>query len=229
MPRRAANKKRPYRRIAPTKRLVTGQTEPTLIERLAHGSTAIGTLAKAIVPIAHAINTESKYLDTAGTSSPTSSTPTIICLNNLAQGTTDNNRIGNSILAQSVDIRLTFQYNVTAGFNNIRYMIIVDKMQAGTPLTLAQLLENTTYFMSPLNKDNSDRFVVVKDKIVNVSDVKDKFTETKIFKRLNFHIRFSGPTTADVGPNSVYLVAFTNSTVNAPVMNYYTRIHFTDN
>jgi len=58
-PRRVI-RRRPY--VNKTKKMVTGQG-PTLLEQLARGASGVATVAKAVLPIVSAINTEAKYLD----------------------------------------------------------------------------------------------------------------------------------------------------------------------
>lgn len=239
--RKRVMKRKPY--VNKTKKLVTGHG-PTWLESLASGAGQVASLARAVAPAIAAINTEAKYLDTSGGLAPTLAAPSIVNLSLMAQGLTDKTRIGNSLLAKSIQVRirlvLTNEISGVYGspYSSIRVMLIVDKLQGGTPPTIAQIMESTSSNISMANKNYTDRFTIVKDKMCNFSPNWGTGSTTptqavcdfKFFKPLDFHIRYlgTGSANADAGPNQLYLICWPHHSIGCS-FTYYTRLNFTDN
>lgn len=225
-----------------TKKLVTGQG-PTLLERLAAQSNNIGTVAKSILPIALAINTEFKYFDQvgSGTAYNAGTNDAIINLTQgIAQGTTDVTRIGNSILAKNIQIKLILAQNFTATsavneFVRVTLLVWKEHLQINPP-NAAKIFEAPANFLSGFNKDYTDQMVIIKDKVLPMEAA---FNTTaaqapkfiKIFKKLDFHQRFIDGTAAGGSVNHLYLILRGNDALsaNSAIYNYYSRLNFTDN
>jgi len=249
MPRRYVRRQAPKRRVnySRTKELVVGHG-PTLLERIASGVGSAAKLATAVAPIIEAINTESKYHDetAAFTSYNTATNADVRCLTDgITQGVTDETRIGNSILAQDLQIRLAISQPVTHNAvpsNSIlgtfhRVIIFVWKINDFGGPTVAKLLEDPTNIYSPMNKDYTDQFVVMKDKhmVLNAQMPPVQSTVTvfhrsmKYYKKLNWHMRWD-----DAGndvANHVWMLTMSTVTgaTNAVGTTFYSRLNFTDN
>lgn len=228
-------KRKPVTKGGRTKKLVTGQKQPTLLEKIASGVGGVASVAKAVLPMIQMINTEAKYIDTVTNAAIPIGTPWIQCLNLLAQGVDEFERIGNSILAKDLNIRVSFipNYNII-DYNLIRFIIFVDKHQQGTAPTAAQLLTSPGNIDSAFNRDFTDRFVIIKDKRCVVSKQGDQMQIFhKVYKQLNFHCRYilPGGAAADLGNNAIYFFAISNAVLlaNSPQAYIYSRINFTDN
>lgn len=221
------------KRIARTKKLVTGQTQPTMLQKLASGFGGIASVAKAVLPIVTAINTEVKYIDVAANLGISLGAPFIQRLTTLAQGTDENNRVGNSALLKDLNLRISIIPNYTTDpYNLIRYVIFVDKQQSGTPPTTAQLFTNAGNIDSPFNRNYTDRFVIIKDKRLIISQQGDQQQVfQKIYKKLDFHCRWIGSSSgnADAGNNQLYIAAVSTQVLNLPLFYIYSRVNFTDN
>lgn len=213
------------------KKLVVGHG-PTMLDRIASGVGSAARLATAIAPMIASINTESKYFDTNQGATPLLGTLQVLPLSNIAQGTTDTTRIGNSILAKNISIKYQITPNYTGLlYNPIRMLLIVDKMQNGSTPAMADIFETTTTYLSPLNKDYSDRFVVLKDKLIMTNQNGNQAVHGKFFKKLDFHIRYKGISggVSDQAPNALYLLWWYAAAINGPTCNIYSRLNFTDN
>ena len=227
-------KRRPQgkKRIARTKKLVAGQTQPTLLEKIASGVGSAAQVASAVLPMIKAINTEMKFVDVISTGN-ISSTPTIIPLCLPSQGTTEQNRIGNSLLLKDINLRLSISPNYTAvPLNIFRVVMLIDKTQQGVAPTASQIFQNSTNIDSAFNKNFTDRFVIIKDKRFLSAQQGDQMQLIqKWFKKLDFHQRFlgTGGTAADAGQNTPYLVIWGTLSVNFPTYSIYSRTNFTDN
>lgn len=244
MPRKSF-RRRPARKFpkktARVKKMVGEQ--PSLVDKIASGVGQVAKLAGAIAPIVAAINTEEKYVDYTSSVTFSNASPQIINLTRTAQSLTDTGRIGDSVKARFLQIRNHFVADHSTVNNNIiRCMIFVDKsvsasMGIADP-TLANLFTSSTNVFSPLNKDNGDRFVLLKDKIFTldcptatnaVAGARGGSTRfMKINLPLDFHIRYVAANLNDVGPNQVYMLLWTASGVT-PSCTYYSRFKYTDN
>lgn len=232
------NKNKKYRKgykkgITKTKKLVTGQTQPTLLEKIAAQSGSIASVAKAVMPIVSMINTEQKFFDAVATSQNISSTPAFYVLMNPTQGTGETNRIGTSVLLKNMNLRVSISPNYTAvPINIFRMVVFVDKFQAGSLPTATQLFQAPTNIDSAFNKNFTDRFAILKDKrfIVTQQGNQEQLIQ-KYFKQLDFHQRFIGidGSQASQGPNSIYLCMWGTLSVNFPTLSIYCRTNFTDN
>lgn len=244
MPRRQF-KKRPVR-YSRAKKMVTGHG-PTLLEKIASGAGSVAKLATAVAPAIAAINTEMKYTDK--TQSVQSHTPgtndSIINLcDQLAQGVSDTTRIGNSILAKDLQLRMAMNFATQAGPPQVvglhcRAMLICWKEDASINApTAAKIFEAPTNLYSPVNKDHSDQFVVLKDKFFSLNagngalaGIPQAFTHMKIYKPLNWHIRFNGASAGNGTQNQIFLIIRSSASgvLGALSTTYYSRINFTDN
>lgn len=224
-----------------SKKLVTGHG-PTLLERIASGVGSAAKLAMAVAPAIAAINTEHKYWDqtAAVTSYAPGTNDQIIALTaGVVQGITDQTRIGNSILAQDLQIRLAHNFTTTLGAPNIqgihcRMMLVCWKENAtANPISAAKLFEVPNNLYSSMNKDYTDQFVVLKDKFFSLNNSSglagtSAFTAVKMFKPLKWHIRWDN---ANATQNHVFLILRSSAVGvgNALQTTYYSRLNFTDN
>lgn len=223
-----------YNRI---KKLVTGEG-PSLLEKIAAGVGGVATVAKAVLPAIAAINTEAKYFDVSVTGGlfPGFAAPTIAILSNTAQGITDTTRIGNSLLAKNIKVRVDLHaIFTTQNYQIFRLMLISDKLQGGVPPTLAQLVTDVTNINSQHNKNYTDRFVTLKDETIVMNQTHPLITShdvsREIYFPLNFHMRYLGATggALDQGPNAIYLVIWPGDPVTLQASQYYSRLNYTDN
>lgn len=233
-------RRNPYRQ-AKTKTMVTGKP-PTLLERMASGAGQVALLAKAVSPMIGAINTEHKYVDTVATMSAydPGTSDSIQLISSISQGTDDNQRIGNSILAKDVTVKVLSAYLADDSHTatHMRFTLLVWKANANSnPPTIAKLFETPAQLHSAFNKDYTDQMVILKDKIwgenvgyeptgVQVSSAR----AFKIFKKLNFHMRWLNATTG-ITENHLYLVARCGTPTSTNQGNFYiySRLNFTDN
>lgn len=238
--RKSFAKRKPQRRfLRKDRKLVTGHG-PTLVEQIASGAGSVAKLATSILPMISAINTEAKYIDYSAT--VTSNTPgtndSINLLTDVNPGTGDSDRIGNSILAKDLSVRMAINFTPSATVFGLhcRAMLICWKTDAThNAISSAKLFEDPTNLYSPINKDYSDQMVVLKDKFFALNaqnpgtgTIPMSFVHMKIFKKLDWHMRWqdgSGSPTL----NHIYLVL--RSSASSPSMSttYYSRLNYTDN
>jgi len=242
--KRNFKKKIPQKYYSKTKKMVTGES-PTLLENIATGAGHVASIARAVLPALSMINTELKYFDKTATVSaynPGTNDQAIIVTQGIAQGTSDITRIGNSILAKNIQIRFALNFPATLGAPNImgihcRAMLLCWKpnLQVDGP-SVAKIFEAPNNLYSPVNKDNSDNFVVIKDKFFTLNSQSSVaatagFMTMKWYKDLNWHMRYQAGSTADETTNHLVLILRSSSTgaTNALGVTYYARLNYTDN
>lgn len=229
-----------YKKIDKVKKMVTGEG-PTMLEKIASGVGGVASVAKAVLPAIAAINTEEKFYDQSSTITAynVQTNGQIFCITNLiAQGVQDNQRIGTSILAKQVNMRIYISnsFTVAQPFNIARFILFVwkDNATANAP-TLAKLLQAND-INSGYNKDYTDQFVVIKDKTMTFNaafsaSYSGEVKHLKVYKKLDFHMRWIGNGTTTQAQNHLYIAVLgaQTSVANAVSLSYYTRINYTDN
>jgi len=171
-----------------------------------------------------------------------SGAPILEAVNWIAQGVTDATRVGATIKAKSIDIRLQFYNNyaftATSNFCTlVRVMLVREKPALGSPLQLGSLLATATPLpVSPLNlsaRAIKDRYYILYDKCFTVGNqnVNNGQVFINIHKKLNFttYYRGVGAGFTDVDQNSLTMVILTdNIATNALNANYGYVFEYTD-
>lgn len=240
MPKKSTYRRRPMRRRrygAKNKRsnLVERPSFPLkmadyVLKKGARTGDSVYALAQSVQKIAQMINTDKKvhYLDNV--SQVVSSTPAFSLLNGIANGTDENSRIGNQILSKDLEMRFNLAKHASATTVFHRFVVFVDKEADGTTPTSAELFENTNYLQSPFNNDNRDRFIILWDMKVPLWTEKPILMWKKYVK-LNFHIHFTGTTSAeaDVQNNSIYMVRVSDQATNTSSLSFNSKLQYYDN
>lgn len=162
--RRAPRRPR-FKKADKTKLMVDGKSTLTRAENMLKNGASIATtvyaLAKAVGAIQKGMNAETKYTDLALSGVATSLTGVVNNITVIAQGTDDNQRIGNSIKLQKLHYRWVVHDNTSAAPHRGMIMFLVDKQYDGVDPTATEILEAVEP-LSMLNQDYSKRFVVLK-------------------------------------------------------------------
>lgn len=131
---------------------------------------------------------EVKFFDRVATGNVDSvSVVAVQPLQGIARGTGPNNFLGSSIKLKSVEIRGQFIVSDAPG-NLMRMLIIQDGTTTGVP-TLGTMFANSTYpVYSPLNKDYTDTYRVIKDKLFLLTN--DGVVSTNFLpKSFNYYLK----------------------------------------
>lgn len=185
------------------------------------------------------INVEYKCLDNYN---PTTVLPTgagsvgnIILQTGIPQGDSYDERNGNSVKLKSLYTRGLFSLDVSIiPHCDIRLMMFRDNegvYSTGTAIAPHDLLQNSTYFLSPINLNNGKRFKVLYDRTLSL-DASNPTRMFKLFRKFGQHLRFTGPASIDTDEGHIYIAAFVDSATamtNALTWNYNTRIRYIDN
>lgn len=191
--------------------------------------------------LASVVNTERKVFDSGSQNqhltAMTTNTAPLLHLTGMAQGTAENQRIGNSILVKSIQFRALLGYAGTNSPQNLR-LIIVRDLQTGCDLdapSLGDLLEDPTNILSPLNIINGNaeaRFMIIKDHTYTFDANANPTTTFKYYAKCMVHTKFLGSAGSDVGQNQIYVFAITdvgNGSTTGPFFYMTARMRYIDN
>ena len=188
----------------------------------------VSAIASTIGNIMGMINVEKKFLDTAA-SGTIPNTGTIGILSLIAQGNGDSQRNGNQVLFKDITLRLDVSRSTSATFTSARVMLICDKEYDGANPAVANVLQTTTP-QSPINRDYSKRFVILKThNMILDSSKESEFMNWHI--KLPFHVFYDGANAsqADSKENQILLLMIADQATNVPSYRYYSRINYVDN
>jgi len=237
-----------------TKRMVTGKG-PSFLENLASGIGSAAKVASAVLPLISAINTEEKYFDVSqnGDAYLPGTNDVIVPLTEaIPRGDTDSDRIGTSILARDLNIRIitNSQINTPVSSNMghiVRLTLLCWKANATeNPITIVKVYADQNDISSAFNKDYTDQFVIMKDKIFAsngtlqpwhipvttpepLTQFQSGYSFNKFFRKLQWHIRWA--TGDDPTTNHIYLIVRSTGGQGNTGTSFllYSRLNYTDN
>lgn len=189
---------------------------------------------------------EKKYFDVFANNTAISTTGFILdSLNKVPQGTTDVTRIGNKINITNINFRIAFSLD-DAGTGTLvnghcRTIIYIDKQANGAAAAADDILITTgtpgqTALWKYRNMDQTDRFVILKDKIYSCDVISANVLHTaqgssrwfKFSKKCDIPIHFSSTTGAitEIRSNNIGMLFVSDiSTMNYTLQ---TRVKFID-
>ncbi len=228
-----------------------GRTRPTRrspMRRAPNPGTAVGTyvgdawsLAKrtavGLNEIRKLINVEHKYNDRQNSLTCTQA-GNVQLLTNIGQGDDINQRDGDSIKLQSIKIRGYIRLDAAATLSSaVRVLLVRDLQNPGATITGADLIQQASSVYAPVSHYNfingvnlQNRFTVIYDEVQTV-DPSNPLVVFDYESKHDCHVFFRGTGTAftDCAAGAVFLVVFSDATVNLPIATFTTRVLFTDN
>jgi hypothetical protein len=184
--------------------------------------------ASGLNEIRKLINIETKFHRVAA--GPTvSTTGQVAALSNIAQGLNYTDRVGDSIKLQSIEARFKCIMNTASNGTALRILILRDLYQQGVDPTLAQVLEQTGP-LEPRNFLLRDRFSILVDELVYMSNAGDTGTVLEYHIPHEGHIKYIGTTAASAsnGFGSLYLMMVSDEGTNIPTVSYNIDFYYTD-
>lgn len=198
---------------------------PQTIAQAAYGAYKGYNMLKGI------INSELKRFDT-NTATTLVNTGVITCINQIAAGDDVNNRQGNSILGKYLTWNYQLVMDAAAVHSNIRCMIIADTENIGVAPSLSDILQVATAnnnITSPINVDTTDRYTVLYDRLHALSATGQQSVVRKVYRGLNFHLKYTNTGSSGFQKNSLFLVMIADNATNPPSITYSTRLAYYDN
>ncbi len=181
------------------------------------------------------INIEEKYLDTAVNQNPDQN-GAVTCITQLAQGTTVNTRVGNSVRVQRLSLLGRVAVNSsTTTYSLVRVIVFRDMEGQGTAPVASDVLESIGTSAAPRQPYdwlNRKRFSILYDWFIPLtaisggSMVKEIGFETDLTK----HVLYRGTTAAATsdGEGSIYVLSVSDEATNTPGVGLVARITYTD-
>lgn len=160
-----------------------------------------------------------------------SSTATVDVLNLIAQGDGVNDRDGNHIQMNTLDLSYTAGIPTSGDqYNRVRFVVLLDKRSSGgvmtdTSLFLADQTTSERQMLSPYKWENKERFEILHD---NMLDLSYNGTEVKSHKvRIKINKVCTYVSSAAVIPtmNALYIFTFSDSVAPVhPVISFFTQL-----
>lgn len=184
---------------------------------------------KSIRAIKRLMNVEVKSFDAAGAGMTPTTTGTVVDLvSAIAQGVTDNTRVGDSIKVLRLILRMTSTQNAVGGGE--QYMYILVARSHDEIMTSAQLnvLDTTNYaHLGGRNWDYKDQYSDLwSRRVVLDPEHQTHFIECDL--KLNSHVQYNaGGNTVNSG--CLMMAVWANTTVNNPSLSYVLTVEYVDN
>jgi len=177
---------------------------------------------------------EIKNIDVNSTSAPplTASFSVPQLLNGVTQGSGATARLGRKILMKSFQIRYTCSVVDGDDASQHRIVVVYDKQTNGAA-PIATDVFTVNDFNSPLNLNNSDRFVVICDEITESVQSSVINISGKRYVKMNMEVLCggSGNAVADINSGSVYIFIANNASPTMGTVTslfWYIRIRLCD-
>ncbi len=155
-------------------------------------------------------------------------------LTGIAEGIGFNQRIGRSIKSVSLSIKGIISINGSATSTNYRLLIVRDNSGTTTVPAITDLFDSVAVFILNKNKlgdsQSNARFTVLSDTFYHLDIQNENSTiAIKIWKKLNFHVRFSGAAASDEGKGAIYAFQASSEASLDPIVSVDTMYKYIDN
>lgn len=190
-------------------------------------SGAARQLARDVRLLKQVVNTEFKHLDSSISVTDIDYSGDLTVLNNPAQGLDDEQRVGDSIKVQKVDIRCHFNHT-----SNCVVRLIVFWDQCNTINSTSEFLEYSGSALAVDSfKDNDNRFLtkVLYDRVFNINTAQTLQYVVRKTIHIGKHTQFDEDTTTiNTGALKLIFVSDQAPTTNVGSVGY-ARVYYTDN
>lgn len=187
------------------------------------------TLAGKVAKLQRTVgNPERKFIDTQLTSQAITSVVTLSQLSNMAQGMTENTRIGSKVVVTGIQLKYFISQSTTKHF---RFMIVQDKQTNGAIYAAGDLLADATAgdaIVSPANRDNKNRFRVHYDQMDSISIAGKASAMHSRFVKLNVPLRYDGNAGDITDLSSSSFTALLVSDASSTALTMHIRLWFID-
>jgi hypothetical protein len=164
----------------------------------------------------------------------------ITSVNVMQQGATNYQRVGAKVSLKSLHVQAytTFHY-ATVGTAHLRFLVVYDKNPNKAYPVLSDIISDnisgTTYLTSQINNANRDRFVILRNKVVNVVSATSGRTAMidEFIPLGGYETRFASSTASigDITSGAIYVIAFSDITGTASQyvsFDCHTRLRYID-
>ncbi len=170
---------------------------------------------------------ESKIHDVQVTGGSIGTTPSLVSLSSVSEGSGISNRTG----VQTLPTGLHFKYlifGVAASTNSAVRVMVGRWDDSGLP-TIGDILQDTSAtdnIVSPKNRDERHKSKILYDKVHIIDDSKTNLVGAEKFIKLNY-----GKTVYDEGASThtngaLFLATMSSDNTNSPQITYFSRLYF---
>lgn len=147
-------------------------------------------------------------------------------LNGVAQGTTENQRVGRKIQMKSLLINWALDNSATVG-EGFRILVVYDKQPSGGFPLATDILFSTSE-LSAMQLNNADRFIVLHNEFINQNGTACATIGSFYVKMgLDAVYTSTGALIANMNTGSIYLM-FANATTASRTLNFFSRVRYLD-
>lgn len=206
--------------------------KPSIVDKIARYAGPVGKIARAVSGVMQMINPEVKYVDNTSSLVAVPNTGVVVATyTTMPQGLGDQARNGNTIKGKSISGKLYMSKNIGVQTTGMRLLWVLDRENDGSLPSLSQILDNVD-IVSGVNRDNSKRYVILKDKLLTLNDGGGQTKFQKFYFPTDFHVHFDGASAAitDAKENQVFLFALSDQlAATAPLLTHFGRFNYYDN
>jgi len=190
--------------------------------------------ASGLNEIRKLINVEEKVIEVDYASNTFDTSGDLVSISTVVQGLDYNQRVGNSIKLQEIEINARIFMNTTSGNTVYRFLVVRDLDGYGTTPAVSDILANGVgSATAPLAiKDflNRKRFSILFDEMGTLSPQGERGVYITVKMEHAGHILYLGSTAAAAsnGKGSLYILVLSDETVNMPSLAFQSRVTFTD-
>ncbi len=207
--------------------------------RMAYRKGASGTASRALRKVnvlEKRLNSDPKWVTSVLDATP-DSTGTSVSIFPIAQGTDENERLGDRILVHSILIKgIGIQDASAAAGTQVRWALVRAPLGTTTAPTIVEVF-GTVALMSQnrrrlFNSDSTLRFKVLADKFI----VFPAFGDNRSTQKINYYHKFKKPLNVtysntgatDEGPNHIYIMVACNEGINVPAFAWDVVVKYSD-
>lgn len=178
-----------------------------------------------------AVDQEVKFIDVFGDNFITSN-GSVTLLNLIPEGTSDNQRVGNSAKLHSVRLQMEMRSDPLAASSLLRVLVLIDKQPNGAFITLADIFEDTANatrtILSPIQMNSSKRIRVLRDRLFALNSTTRNILTSKMFIRLTLQPRWVGAASgiANLETGALLLILLSDEPVMFPELAFKSRLRF---
>lgn len=149
-------------------------------------------------------------------------------LNGLAQGTTENQRVGRKVVFKSLLFNFFYSDNSLTTADAFRILVVYDKQPIGVFPAITDILA-TSSVLSPMNLSYSDRFTVLANREINPSTVQTSPLGAFYVKLgLDGIYSSTGALVANINTGAIYVMVASTNSGAIGILNFYSRVRYTD-
>lgn len=147
-----------------------------------------------------------------------------------AQGTTQSQRVGNSIFVTGIALNYYWVSHPTPAQTMARFVVYYDTQTVGdsTSRTWTEVMDNASILAMVNRGSQRNRFKILHDKVVALSPATNYAETHKVYIKFNKTVEFNGTGSGDIQKNGIYGILLSTEPTNGAGFVYYSRLYYND-